>query len=1214
MRAGFVATALVSGLVLGGCSFSTSVPEGRRIACGASGNAPCPTGYTCRAAIGQCIAVTALAQSPAGVINASIVPQVGNAAATFTLQFNVTAALARPPVAYASAFQLGTAAGSITSYPFTCGACAVSAPCVCTYSAGGGALPPDGPLDVHVAIVDALGNAPPAASVGSIAFDSTPPDITPPTNVLLTPPPGALTPVSSLGPGGAAEVCFTSDEPLFAIPQVWASASSMPSGLAFTQEDTSPQGLRYCFTASMGADAGIPDGPTPLWATLTDLAGNVATRNLVPDGGLDLDTTPPPPPDMSAAAGLVFRRTPWGDLAHPAVPSYSLRSLGNAIGEGGFLVAYADVQRLQRVGILPVTAGTMAEAPLPPPDVPELFVDAIDPAGNAAPGGPFLVHNVELVSTLGLKIAGDTQSNPNACHGRPVAGIALLEDDDARTEQGALDGPSGETDAGAQVISGASWHPRSPNAPTNFASATGGQAAFAYDSARAAWVGALYANDFQTWSYDGTDFGLVPNVQNTPGARTDMAVAYDARRGRTVLYGGVFSGISYCDTWEWDGFTWTRFDDCVLGAQPDGGQGKEGPGPLVDASLTYDPVRQRTILVGGARPDYTDPQGVWEWDGQAWTQLVSDGGAPPARSQAPMAYASYVDGGGALVLSGGTLPTPYLANNTFMSDTWLGVWDGAAYAWSVVGTSSPCPSSLNACVWMTGNPADGSLLRAVWTNVSSPITFIETWDGANPAGWASLSRQYHVGIPSGLGVGPAFGASAIVVYAVTDLSESPFEDAVFTCPYDSSPCTMVHEVEDVPVTPRNQSALAFDGEGTAVMMGGDATIGSLAANDLTSVDYEDVYVWNGLDWISAVVGPSARQEAGEAYFSSLSQTWLFGGSQVNGTAMNDLWSRDDAGNWTPLTVTPALPTYSAPILVDATEPGAAEAFYLFDSDGIAHSYQLTPLDDGGVHALDIAPAAETYDVAYDTRRSVLVATSTNGGLLEFTPADGGWQSVAPTALSGARIFYDRARGRSLIANPSDPTLVSIAEWDGVALRALPVATPSRAGGPKGLYSPSAAFDTSRERLLLFGGVDNANDFSASTWELRLAENHPAETCLFPVGAAREPAGTQVAKVAIDGVAGAAVNLPDGTTQPSDAILQVWSGSIWTEATRCAGATCTPATPAALHYEVDDPLQASKLAADLNTVGVQITSAQPNGAGFAQVAVPQLQAILSLRIP
>ncbi len=60
------------------------------------------------------------------------------------------------------------------------------------------------------------------------------------------------------------------------------------------------------------------------------------------------------------------------------------------------------------------------------------------------------------------------------------------------------------------------------------------------------------------WQWDGEHWTEIPLTGPTPGPRSLHAMAYDAARGVTVLYGGSSNGELMSDTWEWDGHRWQR--------------------------------------------------------------------------------------------------------------------------------------------------------------------------------------------------------------------------------------------------------------------------------------------------------------------------------------------------------------------------------------------------------------------------------------------------------------------------------------------------------------------------------------------------------------------------------------------------------------------------------------------------------------------------------
>ncbi len=182
---------------------------------------------------------------------------------------------------------------------------------------------------------------------------------------------------------------------------------------------------------------------------------------------------------------------------------------------------------------------------------------------------------------------------------------------------------------GVQDVSawdGTSWVHHAPQGPAPVARY---DLALPFDSARgrAVLFGGATANgcDFgppdiylgDTWEWDG--FSWFESAASAPAARRNHAMAFDAARGKVVLYGGLFEtweeGETYfADTWEWDGSSWTEI-------------ATSGPGPRAHHAMAYDSPRSRIVLFGGR-----DAGGVkgdtWEFDGEAWI-LASESGPEP---------------------------------------------------------------------------------------------------------------------------------------------------------------------------------------------------------------------------------------------------------------------------------------------------------------------------------------------------------------------------------------------------------------------------------------------------------------------------------------------------------------------------------------------------------------------------------------------------------
>lgn len=135
-----------------------------------------------------------------------------------------------------------------------------------------------------------------------------------------------------------------------------------------------------------------------------------------------------------------------------------------------------------------------------------------------------------------------------------------------------------------------------------------------------------------TWEWDGATWMQRPTTMQ-PGPRAEHAMAFDAQRGVTVLFGGgtPWSGpatvlLAIGDTWEWDGSQWQQASPLV------------SPAPRVGHAMVFDPVRARTVLFGGHVPFqgliYND---TWEWNGTQWLQIQT-ATTPPGGGDFAMAW------------------------------------------------------------------------------------------------------------------------------------------------------------------------------------------------------------------------------------------------------------------------------------------------------------------------------------------------------------------------------------------------------------------------------------------------------------------------------------------------------------------------------------------------------------------------------------------------
>lgn len=177
------------------------------------------------------------------------------------------------------------------------------------------------------------------------------------------------------------------------------------------------------------------------------------------------------------------------------------------------------------------------------------------------------------------------------------------------------------------------------------------------------------AADSAMWAWDGR--GWRQRAFGGPTGRAHFGIAYDAHRDRVVVHGGVaavFGGqdpTAYGDTWEWDGQNWRSV-------------ASEGPGLRDHHAMVYDPVRRQTILFGGNSPadSIATMSDTWAWDGRTWRKLADVG--PPGRATHRMVFDSRR---GRVVLFGGW------GEEGLLNDTWA--WNGQT--WTRLAESGPAP-------------------------------------------------------------------------------------------------------------------------------------------------------------------------------------------------------------------------------------------------------------------------------------------------------------------------------------------------------------------------------------------------------------------------------------------------------------------------------------------------------------------------------------------
>jgi hypothetical protein len=510
--------------------------------------------------------------------------------------------------------------------------------------------------------------------------------------------------------GTLARVSFQVSEPLAEPPTLVACPQEL--GCAFE----SAAGLVQVFVCSFREDPPpLVTKPCPATVELVDLAQQRFTSPLTFEPpGLRLDTEAPRAPAVDVPDAVTYSRAPWGAEETVGLPRAQVQGAVGAVAEASLVLVQERAGRELARG---PTAGDGSFAPvvLGQADLPQVWVAAVDEAGNAS--ASVSVRDVEWTATLGFKTSRADNLNPHRFFERPAHSASLRPA--VPGERYASDGVAAREGARLTTAGSWVWHARADTTQSDFPGTS------VYDSARARVVsfggevsifaffgGAIFPSD-QLIEWNGEDW-VVLSPRTRPEARRRHAIAYHVGLEQTVVFGGEGWSGPLADTWTWDGTTWVqlrtqtspsggalsamaydaRREKAVLFSGAAGGQTWEfdgewtlrsgldaGPTPRVEHVMAWDPTRATTLLFGGRRllPDGGTGAAVgdfWEFDGASWTQLPrTDGGAwPPANTR-----------DGALVADPG--------RGTVLLQVPGGMWEWNQSSWRQVPELTDVPSS-----------------------------------------------------------------------------------------------------------------------------------------------------------------------------------------------------------------------------------------------------------------------------------------------------------------------------------------------------------------------------------------------------------------------------------------------------------------------------------------------------------------------------------------
>lgn len=194
-----------------------------------------------------------------------------------------------------------------------------------------------------------------------------------------------------------------------------------------------------------------------------------------------------------------------------------------------------------------------------------------------------------------------------------------------------------------------------------------------------------------TWELSAA--GWTQRATTGPSPRVLHAMAFDAQRNQTVLFGGStdwWGGTSLGDTWTWDGNVWTPRMPVAT------------PGPLARHTMTFSPQRGVVVLVGN---------NTWIWDG-AWARM-------PMPTPGGSVAATYNPAADRVVLLS--------RETTLIPVVLVHEWDGAVPTLPSTGVpfGTGCGSPpLTLDQVPTARPTIGTTAQCALSNVTSTLTFV----------------------------------------------------------------------------------------------------------------------------------------------------------------------------------------------------------------------------------------------------------------------------------------------------------------------------------------------------------------------------------------------------------------------------------------------------------------------------------------------------------
>lgn len=476
-----------------------------------------------------------------------------------------------------------------------------------------------------------------------------------------------------------------------------------------------------------------------------------------------------------------------------------------------------------------------------------------------------------------------------------------------------------------------------------------------------------------TYEFDGVSWNEV-STATSPSARINHSMAYDAKRGVIVLYGGDDGTNTSEETelWEYNGTTWTQ--KVFAG---DGG----GRPSLLQPATAYDPKGERIAF-------YFGNSEMWFWNGTQFTKYA--GAMPVAQSFAtspPSLLTNRIgavlvdDGRGRLMLYGGQDKSFSHSSASLLSGQLQ--WFFSGQTWSEPQFAPAVLAAASAQQYDRGTVVRFGGLA----DVNSDTPNADMWELPS-AGWKRTTSS-----------GPPWLAYAAMTHDTArdqlvmfggGTDGGVLSDQLWLRSGGGTTWTQQPKTSTWPA-PRSFHALTYDAaRGQTVLFGGFDTD-----------EIRDTWLWNGLSWTQH---PMTAADPPAIFAPTMGYDWandvviLFGTPSANESPKTWMWD----GAWHDITnalldTPPLMPTGTL------TWHAARKSLLLSQS----FTFSVQPIDVWELHLTSVSPPAGRW------QRVSLPENPLNRALgMAFSTLDGSGMSIMFGKL-GRPGRVDRAVGAAL---------------------------------------------------------------------------------------------------------------------------------------------------------------------------------------------------------